>query len=113
MSSGILKPIVKEQSKHVVKFETRRRKTPAQLDNKEAGFKSKKFSRNEKDAENKDGDDKNVKREEHLSLKQAKFDVFKYGIKGFDKKKQEDAKIELAVKLGARVSHIFKFVFLY
>lgn len=43
-------------------------------------------------------DDENV-----MSLKQAKFDVFKFGIKGFDKEKQEDAKIQLAIKLGAAV----------
>ena len=38
-----------------------------------------------------------------LSLKQAKFDVFKFGIKGFGKKEQEDAKAQLAIKLGAKV----------
>jgi hypothetical protein len=38
-----------------------------------------------------------------LSLKQARFDVFKFGIQGFDKEKQQNAKIDLAVKLGADV----------
>jgi len=38
---------------------------------------------------------------ENMSLKQAKFDVFKFGIKGFTKEDQESAKIQLAVKLGA------------
>ena len=38
-----------------------------------------------------------------MSLKQAKFDVFKYGIKGFDKEQQENAKVQLAIKLGAEV----------
>jgi hypothetical protein len=38
---------------------------------------------------------------ENMSLKQAKFDVFKFGIKGFGKEDQENAKIQMAVKLGA------------
>jgi hypothetical protein len=38
-----------------------------------------------------------------MTLKQAKFDVFKFGIKGFDKEEQENAKMQLAVKLGAEV----------
>jgi hypothetical protein len=40
---------------------------------------------------------------ENMSLKQAKFDVFKFGIKGFGKEDQENAKIQMAVKLGADV----------
>ena len=108
--SGILKPIVKEQSKNVVKFETRRKKTPqpgVQQDNSRAKRPAK-TEEDEKDDER----EKNVKREEHLSLKQAKFDVFKYGIKGFDKKRQEDAKVELAVKLGARVSNMLNSLYI-
>ena len=46
----------------------------------------------------KEDDDKEI-----VSLKQAKFDVFKFGIKGFSKEEQESAKIQLAVKLGAKV----------
>lgn len=38
-----------------------------------------------------------------MSLKQAKFDVFKFGIKGFSKEEQENAKMQLAIKLGAAV----------
>ena len=38
---------------------------------------------------------------ENMSLKQAKFDVFKFGIKGFAKADQESAKIQMAIKLGA------------
>ena len=38
-----------------------------------------------------------------MSLKQAKFDVFKFGIKGFDKEAQKNAKMQLAMKLGAAV----------
>jgi hypothetical protein len=37
-----------------------------------------------------------------MSLKQAKFDVFKYGIKGLSKEDQETAKMQIAIKLGAK-----------
>lgn len=40
-----------------------------------------------------------------MSLKQAKFDVFKFGIKGFSKEEQENAKMQLAIKLGAAVNN--------
>jgi hypothetical protein len=36
-------------------------------------------------------------------LKEARFDVFKFGIKGLNKDEQENAKVQLAVKLGAKV----------
>jgi hypothetical protein len=45
----------------------------------------------------------NEKDGQFMSLKQAKFDVFKFGIKGFDKEQQENAKVQLAIKLGAEV----------
>jgi hypothetical protein len=92
--SGILKPIVKEESKHVVKFESKRKKIP---DPNAVLIKNRRV-RNEENSE-----DNEEKQEDRLSLKQAKFDVFKFGIKGFDKKKQEDAKVQLAIKLGAKV----------
>lgn len=37
-----------------------------------------------------------------MSLKQAKFDVFKFGIKGLSKQDQETANMQLAIKLGAK-----------
>ncbi len=49
------------------------------------------------------GQSKNADGDEFLSLKQAKHDVFKYGIKGFSKEQQENANIQLAIKLGAAV----------
>ncbi|KAH7984113.1 hypothetical protein HPB52_017144 [Rhipicephalus sanguineus] len=39
-----------------------------------------------------------------ISFKKARHDVLKFGIKGLDKPKQEEAKIALAVQLGAKVS---------
>ena len=45
-----------------------------------------------------------TEKNDFLTLKQAKFDVFKYGIKGFSKQEQEDANMQLAIKLGAAVS---------
>ena len=47
--------------------------------------------------------DENDEKNDVISLKQAKFDVFKYGIKGFEKERQEDAQIQMAIKLGAKV----------
>ncbi|KAL3193479.1 hypothetical protein MRX96_016833 [Rhipicephalus microplus] len=37
-----------------------------------------------------------------ISFKKARHDVLKFGIKGLDKPKQEEAKISLAVQLGAK-----------
>lgn len=57
---------------------------------------------NDKDIfSNKRHSSKNKEPDEKMSLKQAKFDVFKFGIKGFTKEDQESAKIQMAVKLGA------------
>ena len=52
-----------------------------------------------------------TKKKQFLSLKQAKFDVFKFGIKGFSKEEQESANIKLAMKLGASV--IINFVIFF
>ena len=35
-------------------------------------------------------------------MKQARFDVFKFGIGGLDKDVQHEAKVALALKLGAK-----------
>ena len=62
-------------------------------------FKSKRNNDETKDeSKSSDEGEENV-----MSLKQAKFDVFKYGIKGFDKEAQQNAKMQLAMKLGAAV----------
>ncbi len=39
-----------------------------------------------------------------MTLKEAKHDVFRYGIKGFSKQEQETANMQLAIKLGAKVT---------
>jgi hypothetical protein len=38
-----------------------------------------------------------------VTLKEARFDVFKFGIKGLNKDEQQNAKVQLAIKLGAKV----------
>lgn len=35
-------------------------------------------------------------------MKLVRYDVFKFGMSGFDKKEKEDARVALAVKLGAK-----------
>ena len=37
-----------------------------------------------------------------LSMKQARFEVFKFGLRGLDKEGQNDARVALALKLGAK-----------
>lgn len=64
---------------------------------------TKKFEKYRDDKRQKE-DDNDDKEENTMSLKQAKFDVYKFGIKGFDKEEQENARIKLAMKLGAAVS---------
>ena len=39
---------------------------------------------------------------DEISMKQARFDVFKFGIKGLDKQEQHEARVALALKLGAK-----------
>ena len=39
---------------------------------------------------------------DEISMKQARFDVFKFGIKGMDKNEQHEARVALALKLGAK-----------
>jgi hypothetical protein len=58
-------------------------------------------------------DQKKMDTSSNLSLKQAKFDVFKFGIKGFDKEAKKNANIDLAIKLGARVRLKISILFLY
>lgn len=35
-------------------------------------------------------------------LKRIKYDVFKFGMNGFQKEKKQDTRVELAIKLGAK-----------
>ncbi|XP_022905809.1 uncharacterized protein C1orf131 homolog [Onthophagus taurus] len=37
-----------------------------------------------------------------LNIKRAKFEIMKFGMSGFDQQKKEEAKIQLAIKLGAK-----------
>jgi len=39
---------------------------------------------------------------DEISMKQARFDVFKFGIRGLDKDGQHEARVALALKLGAK-----------
>lgn len=98
---SVLKPTRKSFSTEIVEFNSKKAKTSkpkeqiATNQTKTASFRRDKIPNQQKN------DDK----DEFLSLKQAKFDVFKYGIKGFSKEQQENANIQLAIKLGAAVSY--------
>ncbi|XP_026462004.1 uncharacterized protein C1orf131 homolog [Ctenocephalides felis] len=37
-----------------------------------------------------------------IDMKKARFEIMKFGISGFDTKKKEEAKVQLAIKLGAK-----------
>lgn len=43
--------------------------------------------------------EENIKSRE-LNMKQAKYEIIKFGMSGFDPKKKEEAKVQLAIKLG-------------
>jgi hypothetical protein len=44
-----------------------------------------------------------------FDLEKARFDVHNFGIKGFEKSKYEDARVALAVNLGAKVKFFLSF----
>ncbi len=94
------KPIKKQAATEVVEFNSKKK-----LSNKkktiEENLPTSNVISNKKLASSSDKESN-----EYLSLKQAKFDVFKYGIKGFSKQEQENANIQLAIKLGAAVKFI-------
>lgn len=48
------------------------------------------------------------KSSEEFDLEKARFDVHKFGIKGFEKSQYEDARVALAVSLGAKVEFLIK-----
>ena len=56
--------------------------------------------------QSKDNVKQNLKNSEEetqeVTMKQARFDVFKFGVKGFDKEGQHEARVALALKLGAK-----------
>ena len=89
---SIPKPTKKIPSTTVTEFSSKRKQIISQ-DDKINATKKQKFNRNKED-----------KNENLLTLKQAKHDVFKYGIKGFSKEEQNVANMQLAIKLGAAVS---------
>merc|ERR1739838_1054274 len=45
---------------------------------------------------------RNTDGKKEISMKQARFDVFKFGVSGLDKKSREEANTALAVRLGAK-----------
>ena len=47
-------------------------------------------------------EDQNNVDQDEISMKQARFDVFKFGIRGLDKDGQHEARVALALKLGAK-----------
>lgn len=44
-----------------------------------------------------------------FNIKKARYEVIRFGMTGFDKEKQVNSKIAMAIKLGAKVSYIFIF----
>lgn len=50
--------------------------------------------------------DISVEQSEEFDLEKARFDVHKFGIKGFEKSQYEDARTALAVSLGAKVDFL-------
>ena len=46
-----------------------------------------------------------------FDLRQARYDVRKFGIKGFDEMKKDEAMTSLLVSLGAKVSALLKYSF--
>jgi hypothetical protein len=121
MSAEIPKPVKKALAKEVVVFEKRIKKPRNNIISKNSVcfryynlymviitrcffYQIKRSRAGEDDAES------NEKNEETISFKQAKFEVFKFGIKGFDKEQQENAKIQLAMKLGAKVKQIHNLI---
>jgi hypothetical protein len=87
------KPVKKLFSNQVIEFSSKKKQNISE----EITKSNNKLYKKEKNSIKKDND-------EFLTLKQAKFDVFKYGIKGFSKQEQENANMQLAIKLGAKVS---------
>ena len=57
--------------------------------------KIEKNSINKNERDNEGGDDE-------VTMKQARFDVFKFGIRGLDKEGQNEARVALALRLGAK-----------
>lgn len=90
---SVPKPTRKIPSSSITEFSSKKKSSSQGENEKVTAYKKRKS--NEKK------DDKN---DNTYTLKQAKFDVFKYGIKGFSKEEQENANMQLAIKLGAAVS---------
>ncbi len=95
-------PVKKQSSAEVVEF-CSKKKAGTTPENKQPNYESKANKTTSFRREKIPGQNDKAEGDEFLSLKQAKHDVFKYGIKGFSKEQQENAKIQLAIKLGAAV----------
>lgn len=54
------------------------------------------------DTSNEEKDDLDPKRKQELEMKRARFEVMKFGMSGLKKTKAKEAKIALAISLGAR-----------
>lgn len=50
----------------------------------------------------KNKDNKQKKKDDELDMNKLRHEVFKFGLKGFDNKTHKEARIELAIKLGAK-----------
>jgi len=67
----------------------------------------KKKIREEKEIPKDEQSNSNDEEPTKFDFRKAKFDVFKFGIKGFSKEEQENANVQLAIKLGATVIFFF------
>ena len=49
-----------------------------------------------------DKNETQIQNEDEISMKEARWDVYKFGTRGLDKKGQHDARVMLAISLGAK-----------
>ncbi|RNA33268.1 artemis [Brachionus plicatilis] len=90
--NGIPDPIKKAQTKEEFFFNGKKQK-PDSAKSKNVQSLKKNLKKADNETESKQGT---------ISLKQAKFDVYNFGIKGLSKEEQDNAKMQLAIKLGAK-----------
>lgn len=110
---SVPKPTKKTSSPEIVEFCSKKKSTGEQTvraAKTPAPFRREKIPSNN-NSRNRTGSKKDED-DDFMTLKQAKHDVFRYGIKGFSKQEQETANMQLAIKLGAKVM-LFYFPLFY
>lgn len=110
---SVPKPTKKTSSPEIVEFSSKKKSTdeqPVGATKPPAPFRREKIPSNSS-SRNRTGSTKDED-DDFMTLKQAKHDVFRYGIKGFSKQEQETANMQLAIKLGAKVT-LFDFLIFF